>query len=217
MVLVLCLLSLPAAAQSSALPGRLSVAAGVEWMGTMTIASGAATETTPTSGRFPLFSTDTSLGSAAGFKGTVGFLVTRAFEVEGSASLMKPDLQTRVTGDAEGAPDLTVSEPVKQLTVEGSVIVHLTQWRIGSRIVPYVAGGAGFLRQLHDTGTVAENGSIYHVGAGIHYLLTNSATGGIKALGIRLDGRAVMRSGGVSFVDGVHVSPGAGALLFVRF
>lgn len=213
----MCVMSSSAAAQSAAIPGRLSVAAGVSWTGTMSIAAVDATETAPTGGRFSLFSTDTSIGSAAGFEGTVGFQVTRSFEVQASASTMRPDLQTRVTGDAEGASDVTVSEPLKQLTIEGSLVLHLTNLRFGTQMVPFLSAGAGFLRQLHDGGTLAENGRIYHVGGGVQYLLTNSPTGGIKALGIGLDGRVVMRSGGVSFEDGLHFSPGVEALLFVRF
>ena len=43
--------------------------------------------------------------------------------------------------------------------------------RIGRRLAPFVTGGAGYLRQLHEDRTLAETGQIYYAGGGARYWL----------------------------------------------
>ncbi len=201
------------AAQPAPVPGKFFAVVGVRWTGETTIGSMDATETTPAGGRFQLFSTSTTLAPAAGLDVGTGVRLARSIEAELSSSYSKPELRTRVSADAEGASGLTATELVKQVTVEGSLTIHLTRLGIG-RATPFVSAGGGFLRFLHAGNTLAENGRVYHAGAGLHYWMRRSARGG---LGIRLDGRAMWRSGGTVFEENRHVSPAAAASLFARF
>src|SRR5437867_3870038 len=106
-----------AAAQSpAALPGRYSLAAAARWTGHTTVGATDATETAVNGGRFQLFRTTTKLAPAVGMEGRIGIRLTRSIEAEASISFAKPDLETRVTFDAEGAPNLTASDTMKELT-----------------------------------------------------------------------------------------------------
>jgi hypothetical protein len=214
----MCLWPSVAGAQSSdAFPGWLALDVGVRWTSATTIGTADAIETTPGGGRFQLFTTNTAIAPAIGIDSSIGVRLTRSLEAEASASFTKSDLRTKVGADAEGASGFTAAESLKQITVEGSLVFHLTRMRLSARSIPYLSGGAGFLRDLHEGNTLGENGRVYHVGAGLHYFLKSSATGVVNALGIRLDGRAVARSGGTSFDDDLHLSPAVSASLFARF
>jgi len=208
--------STTAAQSSAALPGRFSLAAAARWTGHANVGEAQATETPANGGRFQLFNTRTTLAPAPGVEARVGVRLTRLLEVEASASFAKPGLETRVSGDAEGAPSLTVSDPVKELSIGGALLAHLTRMRLGSRATPFVAAGGSFIRDLHDGGTLAENGHRYHVGGGIQAVI-KSAAAGPRAIGVRADGRAEFRSGGVTFDNNTHVAPSVSASLFARF
>jgi hypothetical protein len=209
--------SLAGAQPSDPLPGRLSLGAGIRWTNRATIGSADATETTPAGGRFVLFRTNTSIARAAGVDSTIGIRLTRSVDAEVTASFTRPDLHTKVSADAEGAAGFTAIETMKEIAVEGSLVLHLTGKRLGARTIPYLSAGAGVLRDLHERDTLAEDGRLYHVGAGLHYLLKSSTAGGLNALGIRLDGRAVARSGGAAFDDNLHLAPMLSASLVARF
>jgi len=209
--------SITAAQSAPVLPGRFSLAAAARWTGHTNVAEKQATETAPNGGRFQLFNTDSSLAPAVGVEARLGVRLTRLFEVEAAAAFTRPALETRVSGDAEGASNLTGAESVKEVSIGGTLIAHLTRLRFGVKTIPFVSVGGGFIRDLHGSGTLAENGQRYHIGGGIHYVIKSSAAGGINAVGIRVDGRAEVRSGGVMFDDSAHVAPSVSASLFARF
>ena len=74
-----------------------------------------------------------------------------------------------------------------------------------------------YLRQLYDTPAGAVGGQTYEVGAGVKYIISRRPGGRVSAMGIRGDIRAVARRGGVAPDGGTHVSPAAGASLFLSF
>jgi hypothetical protein len=89
--------------------------------------------------------------------------------------------------------------------------------RLGRRTIPFVAGGAGYLRQLHQGRTFIEQGHVYHLGGGIRHWLIARDRGFIKAAGLRADGGVYVFVSGISF-DG-HPRPQAAASgsVFVAF
>lgn len=214
------LLALPAStafAQSPPASGRFVVAAGVLFDGSNAVGTTDATETAPNGSRFQLFATKSTLAPLAGVEGSVGVRLTRSIDAEISTTYGSAELQTRVSADAEGAAATTVAETLKQLTLEGSVVLHMARWRLGERAVPYLTAGGGYLRHLHEGQTLAETGRVYHVGAGLNYLLRRSASGGSGGVGVRIDARALIRSGGAAFDDTARAAPAFSALLFARF
>jgi hypothetical protein len=122
-------------------------------------------------------------------------------------------METRITDDAEGASDATVSERVTEFAIGGEIVAEL-QPAAGARIRPFVSAGAGHLRHLHEGRPLVETGQIYHVGGGSDYLLRGR---GSRGVGVRGEIRAVLRSKGLFFDDGMHVSPAVAGSLFIRF
>jgi hypothetical protein len=205
-----------AIAQGPEPSGAVDLAVGLQWTGGTTIGRMDATETSPGGGRYQLFATRSTLAPATGIDGSLGVRLSRAIEVGVASSFARSSLRTQISSDVEGIPDVEVAEDVTQLTVEGAIVVRLS-WRPLGRARPFVGAGAGYLRQMHEGRTLIETGSTAHVRIGLDYLLHADGRGAVKAMGLRLDARAVLRSGGVQFDDRVRVAPAVGASLFARF
>jgi hypothetical protein len=205
------------AGTAAAQEGRLVAGVGVRWLGKMPSGAVDATETAPNSTRYRLFATDTVLASAAQIDTSVGVRLTRAIEAEVSASYGSADLRTQIASDVEGIPDAKAAETVNQLALEASLLVHLARWAIAGRATPFATAGGGYLRHLHEGRTLAETGSIYHVGGGVTLLLGSGRQGWLKGTGLKVDARAVARAGGVAFDERPHVAPALGVSFFARF
>ena len=199
--------------------GTFELSAGALWMGSASFGSRDATLTSASGGRFSLFSTATELAAASGVEGRLGVRVTRVVQAEASASYTVPQLQTTVSADTEGGTSVIASEPIRQISLEGSVLVHPARQRIGSRGIPFISAGAGYVRQLHDGQILIQTGQMYHVGGGAKFPLGSRDGRGklLKQLGVRVDARAVVRTGGVTLDGRSHVVPALAASLFTRF
>ena len=80
----------PASAQSpSPAESRFELGIGGLWMGTESLGSKTATETTGSGAATPLFNTSSELGSAFGVEGRVGVRVVRSLVAEADASYLK--------------------------------------------------------------------------------------------------------------------------------
>jgi hypothetical protein len=192
------------------------LAAGISIDGSATVGTTDATETAPNGSRFRLFESKTTLAPVVGVEGSLGVRLTRSIDAELSTSYGSADLQTRVSSDAENAAALSIAESVKQLRLEGSLVLHVARWQLGERAVPFLTAGGGYLRHLHEGRTLAEPGRVYHVGAGLNYRLRRARRAGSRGAGVRIDARALIRSGGVAFDDAAHVAPALSVLAFYR-
>jgi hypothetical protein len=201
------------AARAQSVDRRADVAFGVRWVGAAGIASSDARLTTPSGGSSILFETRSDLTPVQGFEATFDVRVVSFLRVGVSVSSGRSRMETRITADAEGAPDVTASERITEFAIGGLAVVELPT-TAGSRVRPFVSGGVGHLRHLHEGRPLVATGRIYHVGGGVDYVLR---TGDGPVLGLRGDLRAALRTRGVFFDNGLHVSPAAAASLFVRF
>ena len=146
-----------------------------------------------------LFTTATTMSSARTVHARIGYALNRRFAIEGGAVFSRPAVRTSASGDAEGAPALTVDERVDQYFVEASILVSLDEIRLGRRTVPFLAGGAGYLRQLHQGLTLIEEGHVYHLGGGLKHWLLARDRGFVRAAGLRADARLYVLMSGISF------------------
>ncbi len=201
-----------AAAQTT---DRIEVGGGVRWIGGASLADVDATLDTASGGTFVQFGSESELGSSLAVEGRFAVRLTRSLHAEASLSYGTADLRTELNSDVESIPDTTVSEPIERYTFEGALVASLDGWRRGL-FTPFVTVGGGYLRELHEGRTLVETGGTFHAGGGIALPIRTRPAGG-TALGIRVDLRAVMRSGGVQFDDDLMVVPAAGASLFLRF
>jgi hypothetical protein len=189
------------------------ISGGIEWMGGASVGTVNANEIVASGGAFPLFKVTNELGGAVGVNARIGKRVWRAFELEASASYSRPELRSTTTGDVESAPDLTATDRLRQITVEGAVLFSTPRWRIG-RATPFVSGGGGYLRQLHEGDTLAQDGQIYAFGGGVRVPLL-ARNGRPRSLGLRADARAVVRARGAAPDGASHLSPAFSVSVYV--
>jgi hypothetical protein len=198
--------------------GRFELSLGALWTGGESYGSQDASLTTSTGGSIRLFSTSSELNSAAGLELRFGGRVAAHIDAEVAASYATPELRTTISGDLEAAAGSTVAvEPVQQFIIEGAAIIKLTRWRPRPSLRPFVSVGAGYLRQLHDAKTLVETGQTYHVGGGAKLGMMSRMDGRLKEIGLRMEARACIRSGGVALDDRAHTTAAITAALFARF
>lgn len=218
-LIVLLIVSAPAAASAqvfvgSAKPrrGSAEVGGGGFWTAGQNLPESAATLTgNPSAGgsAFELFDVDPRLEPAIGAHGTVAVYVTRALAIEGGVQFSRPTLNVRLTDDAEDAPDVTASTTITSYVFTGSLVYHFGD---SGRTVPFVAGGAGHIRDVHSGNEVVETGTEYHGKAGI-----KSWFGRRRNVAFRVEAGISIRNGGFSFDEERRVVPAVAASLLYLF
>jgi hypothetical protein len=208
-----------AAAQSlpPAGPGWLELSFGTLWIGQLALGENDANQTTPTGGALKLFSTSTELASVAGLDARVAVRLLRSLDAEVEAAYGRPELNISISSDFENAAALTAREELQQFTMGAGAVWYLPFHMGTSRLSPFVLGGAGYLRQVHEERTLVETDQYYDVGGGVKWLAVARTSGLVNSFGVRVDVRAMVRRKGVAFDDGGHTSPAIGASAFVRF
>lgn len=209
-----------AEAQTSGTRHRLTVAGGIVWSGSYAVGDNTAELRQSALGAnpppFTLFRAESSLGSAVGLEGRIGVALSPSIAIEGAVSWSKPQIDVTIVDDVEGGNAAFEGETTSQYIVEASVVWTLPFVREDARLRPYVIGGGGYLRQLHEDNTLVETGQIYHVGGGAEYLLRGQ-DGRRRPLGVRGDVRAYIRKDGIEFEDKVRTYSAVSALMFFAF
>jgi opacity protein-like surface antigen len=147
-----------------------------------------------------LFRTTSTIGTGLGLDARAAFNITRALAVEGGFVWTRATLESRITSDVEGIPNTTVAQDLDTYFIEASAVWHLRGLSFaGGRVLPFVAGGAGYLRQLDEDAmlTTQDSGRVYHAGGGLKYFFMQRRRGFIRGMGLRTDARLYVRSGGV--------------------
>jgi hypothetical protein len=206
----------PACAQAAVEPGRIEIAVGPRWTGALSLAAGDANETTSSGAAFRIFTTSTVLAGATSFDTRLGVRITRRLEAQVSGGYGTPQLRISVSNDVENGAAVTSTERLQQFTVRGGAIWSLLPLdRRG--FAPFVTAEGGYLRELHEAHTLVQSGHVIEIGGGAKYPFTSNGSGRFKQIGVRFDGRAVLRAKGAVFDDSLHVTPAAGASLYLRF
>lgn len=155
------------------------------------------TNDVPTSGQTSLFKTRTSISHAPAIEGRLGVRLARSLWVEGGLSYAEPRLEVEISGDAEGAANVTARAPLSQFVAD----VGLQYRWIGRRVSPFVQGGGGYLRQLDAPRTSAESGSVFYGGGGVLVRLSTASSGWLSHLSARGDARLTWLRGGFHLDD----------------
>lgn len=196
---------------------RLVVEGGMVWSGNYAIGDASAQLRSNAVGATPppftLFSTSSKVGPAASASVRVGFTLTPALLVEGGGSFGMPRVGVAITQDTEVAGQALDGEELQQYFFDGAVMWHLPV-RLGTRLRPFIIGGGGYLRQLHEERTMVETGQIYYGGVGARYWI-RGGSGTTRSFGLRGDLRANRRRGGIDFENKVRVFPTLAVHLFL--
>lgn len=150
-----------------------------------------------------LFRTASTMKTGVGLDGRLAFNITRALAVEGGFVWTRATLESRISGDVESVPGVTVAQDLDTYFIEASAVWHLNALAFaGGRAVPFVAGGAGYVRQLdEDQVLTTDAGTVYHAGGGLKYFFMTRPRGFIRGLGVRGDARLYITDVGVELVE----------------
>lgn len=161
-------------------------------------------------GSFDLFDTETKLRSAPAAQAYLAVYVTRSLAVEAGFQFARPVLEVRLTDDFEDAPDVTATTPITQYLFTGSLVYHFG--RPGAGVTPFVAGGAGHVRDVHSGNGLIDTGTEYHGKAGVKLWF-----GRRQKAGLRLEGGLSIRDGGFTLDEDRRIVPNASASFAYRF
>ena len=161
------------------------------------------TRSTPTE-TFDLFDTETKVSGFPGAFARIGYYLSDGVSIEGGLRYARPVLSVRLTGDAESAPDTTAEETLSHYLFEGSLVWHLRHLSFASgRAIPYLAGGGGYLRELHEGNQLVETGQEIHALGGLKYWLGSGA----RRFGLRIEGGVSARKKGFDNEDAFRTLP----------
>jgi hypothetical protein len=196
---------------------RVVLDGGVVWSGGYAIGDVNAhlrrNATGSTSTPFTLFSASSDVSRTPSVTVRVGFTLTPHLVIEGGGSFGRPRVGFAISQDPEAGAQRIDGEQLQQYVFDGALVWHLPL-RLGSRARPFVIGGAGYLRQLHEERTLVETGQIYYAGLGARYWI-RGGDGSRRSLGLRADLRANARRGGIDFENRVRLFPTLAAHLFL--
>ncbi len=153
---------------------------------------------------FDLFTSEAKVAGFPGGFARIGFYLSDGVSIEGGMRYARPMLSVRLSGDAESAADTTAEETASHYLFEGSLVWHLRHLAFASgRAIPYLAGGAGYLRELHEANQLAETGQEYHALGGLKYWLGSGA----RRFGLRIEAGVSARKKGFDPDDAVRPLP----------
>ena len=164
---------------------------------------------------FRLFATDTRLSSVALLEVRLGYHVTPRLTAEGALTIARPDLTSSLSDDVENAAAVEATTTLTEYVITGGAL-----WRFSPdtrrRWTPFVSGGAGVARHVHEGRTLVENGVDVYAGGGLIYRLGSSRVTASRA-GLRLDGTLHVFSGGVAEGQGASPRGVLSGSIFVTF
>jgi hypothetical protein len=144
----------------------------------------------PEGGDFALFETTTRITSVPAAEAMVGYRLSPNVALEAGVGLGRPEIRTVVSSDVEVPDTITATDRLTQVVIDGALAVHLPRLEI-ARAIPFVRGGAGYVRQLHEGRQVVDTGQVLFVGAGMTYPLFTRPQGVIRGVALRGEARAV--------------------------
>jgi hypothetical protein len=194
--------------------GSWELGGGVTWTGGFSGSDRTAelTRNGETSGGFDLFDSSRKVTSAPGLGAALAFYASPAIAVEAGFRWSKPRLSIRLSGDFEEAGELSAEEDLTRYVFTGSVVFHLRSGP-GRRLIPFVAGGAGYIRDLHEGAQLVETGTEYHALGGMKYWFGTAR----RRFGIRGQAGLSVSDGGFDFKDEPRTVPTASASLVYLF
>jgi hypothetical protein len=192
---------------------RLDVATTLSLVGPTSFGQSAEQLLRPDGSNLTVFRADNRLAAGIGVEVHLGFPARRRLMAELTGSWSRADLQSRISGDIEDVEDVTLGQRLHRFSAEGSVV---WTWRARGRASYFVRGGAGWMRELVADGLLTADAVVTNVGAGMKYWWRERPRASVRRIGLRLEGRANVRSSGLSLDQSSrHVAPVlSGGLIF---
>jgi hypothetical protein len=194
-------------------PGWLEIGGGAVWTAGYDAGRATATESPNSSTGAPaltLFTTRARVPAVAGIEARAALFPGDRFSVEAAFQFSRPTLRVRLDDDFENAERQDAVGGLSSYVVAGSVLYHFGS----GRIVPFVIGGGGYIRQLDEDNAGVLTGNEVHAGGGVKLWF---GARGYHRIGLRVDAQASARSRSAAFEQKRRVLPVVGAGLIYRF
>jgi hypothetical protein len=193
---------------------RAELGVVVTAVGPFSLGTAVATLTTPGGGALTLFTTRNGIAPSAGLEIQAARRLGGRVVAEATGGWSVGRLRTSIAGDTEGASDTTLTERLARYSIEGAVVVEVATH---ARATYFVRGGAGWMIETAGDQNDPSRGAIGNAGMGVKYWWHRPTRGGAE-VGLRLEGRALIRRRGV-MVSGhdVAVAPAANAGIMFGF
>ena len=165
---------------------------------------------------FQLFTTTSRIGGSLPLEARLGWRLSPRYTLEIRGAWARPELQTSIAADVEGAPPVAVAERVDLYSMDLSVVRFFPRSRPRA-LTPFVSAGAGYVGAVHEGLTLLENGFSYRGGGGIKYPLALRSRGRLNEIGVRADGALVIMNGGLVTGSGPTPQIVASGALYLTF
>lgn len=140
-----------------------------------------------------------SLATGFGVHTGIGVALRRSFWIEVAGAWTRSSLKSRIADDFEDADDDGgITSGMSRFQVEASVVRYFRER--GARAW-FVRAGAGWMRETAGGNTLTGDGVVAGAGIGLRHWWRTAGKGSVKRAGIRLEGRADVRSGGIDLGD----------------
>jgi hypothetical protein len=193
--------------------GEAGVSAMV--LGVMPLGEASADLQRPRGTSLDVFHTDSRVAPALGIEGHVGRAITRRLSIEGAGGWTPAPFETRADSDLEGADAATLRQRTSRFTVEGAVLWSFVR---RDRLALFVRGSGGWLREVTRGVGLVEDGQVGSAGLGVKYWWGSDRARRRGRVALRVEGRALARSGGLLLgAPAIRIAPAATAGFSVGF
>jgi hypothetical protein len=162
-----------------------------------------------------LFRVENKLAMGFGIESALGFQIGQSLWLEVSGGWTRSTLNSEIRNDFEDAFDETISSAMSRFTVQGGLLRYFHDKGASAW---FVRGSAGWMRETAGSNTLTGDGIIAGGGLGWRHWWVTSRRGAAQRIGVRLEGRADLRSGGISLGEkGIRFGPAGAAHLVFGF
>jgi hypothetical protein len=196
--------------------GRLEIAAGVRWIGSENFSSTPSEQLKNGGTTRTVFRSASELSASPAVDGRLGVAVTPRLQFEAAFVFDPTQFSTRLIGDVEGIPDTVATTPLRRYVIEGGARLQLRRLQ-RRRVMPFVAAGAGYVRNVSQGQLLVETGQTYYFGGGADVPWRPGGARGLRGGGLRFDARATLWRGGFAADRPVGVAPMLAASIYARF
>lgn len=218
-IVAAALIAVPVRAQAqapaAAPPRFIDVSFGGSFLAPASAGSSSADLITPSGGRLTVFDVDSRFGPGYGVDAALGFRLSPAVWIEASGGWTWTSARSRISDDVELAATVTVTETISRVSGEGALVWYFadrgaTAW--------FVRGSGGWMRELAGGNSLVEDGIVGSGGVGIRHFWRQNGAGAVKRMGVRIEGRVIVRTAGIAFGSSdLRIAPAASGLLVFGF
>ena len=137
---------------------------------------------------------ENKLAMGYGVEAILGYQLSGRTWFEAAGSWSRPNLSSKVLEDADGEQGATISTGVSRFALGGALVRYLKDT---GRTAWFVRLDGAWMRETAGGNTLTGDGFIGGGGLGWRHFWRTTGKGTVKRMGLRIEGRGVVRGGGL--------------------